>query len=106
MIGNQLYDLQGVPDLTDKKGDPIYGEAAYWKSLIRYDSDYAEPLIEETLIHEVLETIKHTMSNMNFSEIQMDVIARHVVQFIRQFDFSMFEDEVEDAVSSRWSKKS
>lgn len=93
-VGNQLVKLVGIPNLIEKKG--VWGEAEYWKGLIRYDSDPEIDivLIEETIIHEVLEIVKATISDVKWKEWEMDLVARTIIQLLRQLDFSFFEDLV------------
>jgi hypothetical protein len=92
-IGNQVYRLTPVPDLLDLNGNPMFGESNFEKQVIQYDSNRGDKMVEETLFHEVLEVIKNNLSGFRFSELQMDVLARHIVQVIDQFGCKLTETE-------------
>jgi hypothetical protein len=91
-IGNQLCTLIGIPDpFSDENGD-IFGEADFLNNKIIYANNISPELIEETFLHEVLEVIKHTTSDIDWPEWQMDLIARTVVQVNHQFNLKYVKD--------------
>jgi hypothetical protein len=89
-IGNQEYEIRMVPDLK-LEGDNVYGLAHPYDALIELEPVIDIELAEETYLHEVLETIKHTVCDIDWTEWQMDIIARAIVQINKQHNFRYFE---------------
>jgi hypothetical protein len=92
-IGNQQYALVGVqdlkdPELADEESENLFGSADFEACAIRFNNTYPASFVDETIVHEILEVLKHSVSECNFSELQIDLIARTMVQVLHQFRFS------------------
>ena len=87
-VGNQVYSLIALNGLIEDKQE-LYGMVNTIDQTLKYDYNRSKSLVEETLFHELLEIIKSTMSSCKFTELQMDTIARHIVQVLRQFNVDL-----------------